>query len=498
METNMSASPYQANRFWRCGLNPITSALIALSAMAVMSVQVASAADIKLEPELVERLKSLKPLYPLQGPASVLGDDSPYASSPGEDSGQLDFAELNERPVNAIRISGRIDKGDSEKLKSVLQAENAWIEGIVFDSPGGNFLEGFRLAEEIRYVLESQDPNLGGVYVLKDGQCLSACAIAFALSVDLVHPSIADARFVERGAELGFHMGLLPKEKADQTGRVGDILNLSYDIMAEFNRLLAGGANPPKLLAGALGHRTQDSFYLLTGGLKTWNLGFTPVSGDFEAQSVSADGLGVGAVSQICTTLLLAGRVYRDGVDEDEGLFHSGSDEASRQLTDIVSATGSRHIARGTHGSFSCHAHLTNDGRVRLSVWRGERQCSSGGDDFVTDWCAVEPRATNAINLALLSDALGCGGGRFQPPPEWLEDGRAGTVKRDVNMRQAPSLEAAKITTLSAGSSATITDCSLVDDSQGIWFEIESAADGVGWVSARFIHEHFAPILALD
>ena len=455
----------------------------------------ASGADITFRADLVDRLSALKPIYPVQGPVSVLGDDAPFTSAPGDGPGWVSTDSRRQQPTTIV-VSGQIEKGDADKLRQMIEATTGYIDGIVFNSPGGNFLEGFRIAEAVRYSLESQDPNVGGVYVLGGEACLSACAIAFALSVDLAHPGVPDTRYIEDGARVGFHMGLLPAEKADEVGRVGDVLNLSYDITGAFNRLLVGGANPPRLLARALEHRTPDSFYILTGDIVAWYMGFTPVSAGMLAKPALLYGFDLDIAGRLCRAYLQAGRAWRASAEEEFSFFYTPPERSGSLLADFAAAAGSEHVAQASHGGFSCQYRLGDADKVRISLWRGDRRCVGGTNDDPEAWCGAEKRGTSVASLGFLADALGCSGGRLTPGSDPADPKRRGTIKREVNMRAEPSLQGAVLTSLPVGSAAEIADCTLVDGVQGVWYKV-AVGSKTGWVSARFVEEQYPPLLPL-
>ncbi len=100
----------------------------------VFSVSQLSAAEITQRPDLAPRLAQLKPLYPGKGSTGSV---------------------VNELQGTIFLISGVIEKGDLEKLKAAL--DGTWGKFIVFDSPGGSFLEGIRIGQYLQYNVGSQD-----------------------------------------------------------------------------------------------------------------------------------------------------------------------------------------------------------------------------------------------------------------------------------------------------------------------------------------------------
>lgn len=109
------------------------------------------------------------------------------------------------RPVKgkdpAITVEGEITPGDSLKIKNLIKKLDPSGKGgeVIFDSPGGNFMEGIYLGIEIF-------ENGWATRVKAEGICLSACATAFLGGRYRIPDSgwLPD-RNLEAGATLGFH-----------------------------------------------------------------------------------------------------------------------------------------------------------------------------------------------------------------------------------------------------------------------------------------------------
>lgn len=102
----------------------------------------------------------------------------------------------------AILVEGEIVTGDSLKLKRLLKEVNVprGKNGeVIFDSPGGNFMEGIYMGMEIF-------DKGWATRVREDAICLSACATAFLGGRYKIRDSgwLPD-RNLEAGATLGFH-----------------------------------------------------------------------------------------------------------------------------------------------------------------------------------------------------------------------------------------------------------------------------------------------------
>ena len=71
---------------------------------------------------------------------------------------------------------------------------------------------------------------------------------------------------------------------------------------------------PPRLLARALEHRTPDSFYILTGDVVAWYMGFTPVSAGMLAKPALLYGFDLDIAGRLCRAYLQAGRAWREPI----------------------------------------------------------------------------------------------------------------------------------------------------------------------------------------
>ncbi|MCB1381687.1 MAG: SH3 domain-containing protein [Notoacmeibacter sp.] len=448
----------------------------------------ASCAEVEFRPDLAEHITALQRIYPAEGPSSVIGN-----LRSAEQLAQTARLSALGSDLTVIHLSGAIETGDAEKLKAVIEKSPSYNKVIVFESPGGSFLEGFKIAEVLRYDLEGQDPGIKGVYVIGGAQCLSACAIAFALSVDLVHADQADTRFIEHGAQVGFHMGFLPSEKATQQAEVGQVLNLSYDISAAYSRLLNGGANPPSLFREALKHRTQDSFFYLQGNVEAWQMGFSPVSRGLLAHPAYAYGLDEAGAARLCNTLIVHGRAYKSGAELEFGTVDPPEEPKPLEAPEGQTTW----FSSGTNGGFACAIMAGPDKRLQASVWRGSRQCADGyrpADEFDVGWCPGKPVGTYPVTAGMIGDAYGCVDGKLHPDIMWNNFAdktrkHPGRVSREVNFRESPDLKAGVIGKLQPGQKVDITGCQLLPDFQAVWYEVDTGS-GRGWLSARFVYPY--------
>ncbi|MBW4983096.1 SH3 domain-containing protein [Mameliella sp. CS4] len=410
----------------------------------------AMAATVELRPDLAPRLEALRPVYPNETPV-------------------LEVRELwgtDDWQGGIIRISGTIEAGDLDKLKALAGSPNGEVRlsrplHVVLDSPGGSLTEGIAIGEYLQQWRGGNfAPGLGGVFVLKGDRCLSACALAFALSA-LPRDKGAQERFVEVGAELGFHMPFIRPELATRLAEAGETMELAFDTMALFLSLIANGQTPPALAQNVIHYRGAEQMFILRGGLVTRVLGFDPVA-----------------------TGALVAPVTRDGL----------TDEDVRIICGLLDQT--RQGGLPTRDSYETWMFVEPDCR------------ELGG--FAAALAGDGP----AITAAVLADVLGCHGGRLTTEyfgwdwdnafleEEFLEERQAQMqaygfdyprridwqreTLATVRLRDAPGLAGATVGRVQAGNKVTVTECAVTEDAQGVWFKISGSRQD-GWVSARFV-----------
>ncbi|WP_029041823.1 SH3 domain-containing protein [Cucumibacter marinus] len=422
-----------------------------------------NAAEIRVDAGLVDRLAALSGVF----------DASPAI----RDSASEPLDEATGWPVSAISVTGVIEPGDAEKLEAVLADYNQFFAGIVFDSPGGSFVEGIKMGRVIRYALNSQDPNLAGVYVLKGQRCMSACALAFAGSFDVR----GDTRYVEQGARLGFHMGQLDAETSRQSAEVGEVLSLAYDIVAEYATILEGGASPVALLQEALKHRDAESFYTLQGDIETLQMGFTPVASDWAAKAWPGEGIDQAVADRICDLVQTTAPGF-DLITWEYGRFHSDPDTGFDRFG-LPDGNGS--FTRRNNGDMSCQLTFQADGTVLVGISETEPPCSVPRQEtFDVHWCPTrEVTEGTVVTRGLFAEAMGCSRGVLRDAGS-----RAGTIKTAVNLRDEPGLDGDVVTVLEASEEVELIACRAGPGPEGLWFAVRSGG-GEGWVSARFVYE---------
>lgn len=470
-----------------------------VAALTLTAFQV-GAADIALRPDLRPRLEQLMPVYGSVNNLFAHGPVVPPASG-AED------AYLN--GLRVISVSGSIAQGDAARLSDLIGPQDGAAPFvIVFDSPGGNFLEGVRIGEALQpFRGGNGDPLLYGVVVLAGDQCMSACAVAFALAA-LPRDSGVSVRYVEMGAQLGFHMPFVPVDQQTVRTEIAQAMDLTYEVMSEYMHLIGNGLAPTALVQNALHYRRPEDFFLLQGGLLTRFMDFVPVAGLIGATPVAIAGLSERDALNMCQYLTYSqGRRMTSDDYEWWPINAYGEEQTTLSLTDLFSGIGAARLAldgcmiEWLPGDVLGISPVGDCGRDYL----GGGWCAAPRDEFD----APLPAATGA----LLADSLGCHGGRLTRahyPWDWrnafLEeedpdayrwegetdpdrplrqmDWSGARLSTNLNIRTAPGGDV--LTRWDEGTSVEVQDCTLAADGQGVWYRLGSA--GVtGWASARYI-----------
>ncbi len=459
----------------------------------------AGAAEIRLKPELAERLAQIRPIY---GERNSLGEDGPILVTDGGGT------TLWGQPFRIIGIDGVIEAGDAERLAALIGPyDTAGPFIVVMNSPGGNFLEGVRMGEVLKQYREGNgDPYLTGVVVLAGEECMSACAVTFATSA-LPRDSGMSVRFVETGARLGFHMPFVPTDQQSRQTEIARAMDLTYEVMSEYMALIGNRVAPTALVQNALFYRRPEDFFLLEGGLVTRFMDFVPVAGPVGSTPLTPSGLTQRDVLNMCQY-----QAYSAGREFIAAEYEFWPVQAYSQFPDdtpveeLFRQTGAQRIT--TQG---CSAEVRADGSLGVSA------IGACPQDLPPGWCRSEQAAGYVGPLppatgALLADSLGCHGGRMTrgyfrwddgnafleeerpddyrwegaPPgaPEYTLDWSGASLPTNLTLRDAPGGE--RLTILDAGTAVEVEDCALSADGQGVWYRV--AANGVsGWGSARYV-----------
>lgn len=479
------------------------AALIVFTVMAgVVAAAPAQAAEFSLRPDLTPRFLDLQRLFPARSRTSTAG------LRPSEDRsfgvpGVLGPGGGSSPPPVVVLLEGVIENGDAERFKTFVEGlrDDNYYFVLAFDSPGGEFGEAFRLLDALLAEHVNQDPRLESVVVLDGQRCLSACAVVFAGIYDNFAPG-ADIRFLERGAELGFHMPSFKDDVIENEAQVTQILRLGYEVAGSFVRLLEDSANPPELLIETLKHQSADSFFMLTGDTAAWRLGFSPVAPSTAVVPIDIAGLDTETVGALCDHQLSNGGLFVLGGEEEFCGFDlrndwsmsgwDGEPSGSVPLLSEFIPSGGGDLRASCEG-FICHAKVSPERTVGIAIWRGTDYCPHhdgvGVISYPARMCASPPAGAHRVTNHALAAALGCVDGTVdQPFRHRRKRGEDYAAKRDVNVRQRPSLDAPVVGRLAKNDIVRLTSaCEVTKDAQGVWFEIVRPNSGRAWVSARFL-----------
>ena len=167
---------------------PMGSKLITALTACALHATPTLAADIYWADPIVADLKYVYPAETIGDPTAA-GDVKSFASMPH------------------LRIEGRIEPGDADKLGEMLRKEKPnWnvdmFKDIVvsFDSDGGDFYEGLAIADAISGLAVT-------TFVGPGDRCLSSCAIAFLGGSAIVLRGIPSwpSRYIHVDGMIGFH-----------------------------------------------------------------------------------------------------------------------------------------------------------------------------------------------------------------------------------------------------------------------------------------------------
>ena len=396
------------------------------------------------------------------------------------------MSSLRQDGIGVLQIQGPIKKGDAERLQQKLEAAPGYYYVVTMDSPGGNMLEGIAIGRVLGLQgLAGGDPRFRGAFVLKGERCLSACALAFAMSKG-DHAELGwYGPFVESGAQLGFHMASLQAEQAALEAPVADVMNLTYQVVTEFAHFIKGNLNPPQLFLEALKHEGPDDFYMLRGRFRSVEMGFVPVAEGLLADRAKTVAMTVTDLKALCILFRSTkARTMHSWAYE----FDLPSVVDMTAVSDAMAAGGGSHIV-ALEGDASCEFRAGENQTLEILY-------SLTGENI---------RA--GITVGVLAELYGCPDGVLHQGkvrrrhmdftghasepwiPDWEVEWNK-TVLRDVNMRSGPGLNNAVVAGLMQGMSVQVTGCRLLPDTQSVWFQVQSER-GAGWISAGFTEPGF-------
>ncbi|MCB1417551.1 MAG: hypothetical protein KDJ74_00535 [Notoacmeibacter sp.] len=171
----------------------------------------------------------------------------------------------------SYRVSGRIASGDADKVEQMLATETGKIFNypdtelnqqitVCLSGPGGNYLEGIRLA----LVYSRFDVTT----VIADGDtCLSACAVSFLGGRYNSRSGVgySPSRYLFPNSVLGFHAPQLVVAGGDFTSeQVLNSWSIALDAIAEIQKHKRDLFIDDDLIAELVAHRGDDFYYVST------------------------------------------------------------------------------------------------------------------------------------------------------------------------------------------------------------------------------------------
>ena len=384
-----------------------------------------------------------------------------------------------------IQLSGVIEKGDLEKLQAMAatsfqdSGQTNWV--LVLDSPGGNMVEGIRIGDWLHGELQASDPAFLGTYVLAGTSCMSACALAFSIGSALGGDAEPQkSRFVELGGTLGFHMGFFAGDKGRELAEIAQIMDVTYDVVQAYARLIEDQTSPPDLLIEALKHRTPDSFFTVEASDRARDLGFVPVTAGVLSEPLAMAGVTTDLVGQMCRKILKTSQAPWGYVQDDYAYV--------QMIDPLPALSPGQTFAIPFSVGETCLVGVNPAGNLLLQVVSTTAQCQEAG---ATPPCFTYGEVPTLATNAMLADTVLCHMGR--PAPYLGTKGEYaaqpsgyGTLRANVNLRATPGLGGAVVTKLSAQDPVQMRDCRLTPDDQALWLLVETQGQ-TGWVSARYI-----------
>lgn len=476
--------------------SPKLSFVLPALCLAMTAATAPRAAEFSLANDLQPHLAQLAPVFggdPASRPLAIERPDDLHFSA-----------------HHVIRMKGPIEPGDAARFTTLYDKlyKDTGITPyvLVMDSPGGNFLAGIELGEALGTEAYIDALRLKAVVVLEGERCLSACALAFALAGSNLND---EPRMIESGGLVGFHMGVLPEKTQRSQAEVGQIMDLTYDIMQSYLGLLRDERNPLVLLLEAVRHRDAASFFLLGAEPRAADLGFVPMARGQAAAPVSAAALDLDTLGSMCNSMAwtLPGLVDEIGYDHWNNPAYWGEGGGLRMtLKDALA--GPDAVIMSDAGNFArCYASIGPSGELRAVVRHSDApdydSMPKPGERIEGGWFQAGANTPAQEDLpvvanAVLADTLGCPGGTLATRwSSWMDDIHPEKpaefrpfppdlpLKRAVTLRADAGLEGKVLAEVPAGTPLTVKDCQLVDDSQAVWYQIDHQGQ-TGWISARF------------
>ena len=124
-----------------------------------------------------------------------------------------DFKSVSRSSIGCtLKISGTIEHGDAERLEAFLNDFDRFRGRICFDSPGGSYPEGIRIAKKIYETSYTVPTGVGA-----GDRCESACFLAFMAGAHSRREDVSAVsdRVIHPTALVGFHAPALEIPKGD-------------------------------------------------------------------------------------------------------------------------------------------------------------------------------------------------------------------------------------------------------------------------------------------
>lgn len=306
-----------------------------------------------------------------------------------------------------IRLTGLISPGDAERLEKLVRRSDPFELVVVsFDSEGGDYREGLRLADVIHGYRVS-------TFVGPGDTCLSACGLAFLGGTREVLRGFLSSphRFVHVHARVGFHAPFnrtyptLPSVNY-QTLRV--VADLFYDQAREAIRALQARIGPlsldPDFVFELLG-RSADEFLLIERYREAWQNEITILANDLDQPkdlSATAAKLACGflieeAVGEALESVGVEAAVNWANIADPSVLtFPEGiSNDTTVRVHNGGGATFTIRTSVAGLGGFTCTISNATD-----QIWRGNLEGSvptiAGPDSGTSDLTRDGPFPLNA------------------------------------------------------------------------------------------------------
>lgn len=266
----------------------------------------------------------------------------------------------------SLKITGLIEQGDAVRLKKFLGEELQPDGRVCFDSPGGSFVEGLRLAEEMR----------GGTGVDEGDLCESACFLAFMAGAfyRMEDRTPVTDRVMHPYARVGFHSPSLSIQSGQYTdAEVSKAYALALLSIAELVRFRESRPTYVfrDMLLDEMLRVSPDTMRLIetVGDAALFDITVAPVElpGDFSDRHAA----------QACKAL---GRVSEDFEMTEEyanGMFKLDRSNANMQFTAFFNAGES---------STEC--------RIYYGIGR-DREPPSNGMRYAPDWSVAQAEVTD-------------------------------------------------------------------------------------------------------